>query len=115
MPGLSLYVWDERNTAGVLEQARALAPEMQWHQTSHDYVEACESDKALALRALLSQMPEIPVCFAGDGPNDVPVFDMLEDAWCMDTAVDPVKAHARYVTESVAQVIERKLDYVEET
>ena len=115
VPGLSLYVWDERNTAGVLEQGRALAPEMQWHQTSHDYVEACESDKALALRALLSQMPEIPVCFAGDGPNDVPVFDMLEDAWCMDTAPDPVKAHACYVTESVAQVIERKLDYVEET
>lgn len=113
VPGISLHVWKDEDTARVLALARQAAPGLRWHQTSHDYVEACGSDKAQALLALLDAVDTGSVSYCGDGPNDIPVFDMLPDTWCMDTAPEFVKARAANVTSGVDRVIERKLDHVE--
>lgn len=114
VPGVSLYVWKDRDTSQVLTKARRQAPNLLWHQTSHDYVEACASDKARALHVLLASLTgDAAVSYVGDGPNDIPVFDVLADTWCMDTAPAFVKARAANVTSGVDRVIERKLDHVE--
>ncbi len=107
-------MWKDRDTSQVLTKARRQTPDLLWHQTSHDYVEACASYKARALHVLLGSLTgDAAVSYVGDGPNDIPVFDVLADTWCMDTAPESVRSHAANVTPGVSQVIERKLEYVE--
>lgn len=112
VPGLSLYVWKDGMTSRVLDAVRQAAPEFQWHQTSHDYVEACASDKAQAMQALLEAVPCASVCYIGDGPNDLPVLDELPDSFVMETAPAMVKERGNRVTDSVAAAIERKFEDV---
>lgn len=115
VPGISLYVRDEACIDSLLDEIRSLCPDLLWHKTSHDYIEASARDKADALKRLLPETAYGPVFFAGDGSNDIPVFDLLKNTYVMNRADESVKAHSLCCCESVAQAIERSFEYVEKT
>ena len=109
VPGISLYVPDIDDIPVVLEAMRTATPALVWHQTSVDYIEAAKRDKAAGLAALLETGCYDPVYFVGDGTNDIPAFDMLENTYVIATADDSVKDHARMAVDSVAEAIERSI------
>lgn len=112
VPGISLYVRDEAHIDELLEEVRKRSP-LLWHKTSHDYIEASVRDKAEALQVLFDASDYGPVFFVGDGSNDIPVFDLLEDTFVMAGAADLVKAHSCCQVESVAEALERSFEYVQ--
>ncbi len=74
------------------------------HLSGEHYLEitAPEADKSHALLALCADL-DIPVAHAaaaGDGPNDVGMFDVVGQSVAMANASDAVKSRASWVTDS---------------
>lgn len=112
VPSLSLYIYEDDRLPSILTLLQQAAPQWKWHQTSHDYIEASLADKAQALTVLLEETAPEGVSYIGDGPNDLPVFHLLHDTWCMSTAQPHVQASAAHIVDSAAQALERKMQYV---
>ena len=112
---ISISTGSFENTQRLLPIFKAKFSEVEVMPTSVDYIEITrkQTDKAHAMNKLIEHqhLNLDDIIFVGDGENDIPLFDMLERTYVIQSASDEIKKHAKQTTIDVANAIQKEREY----
>lgn len=104
---ISISMRSSENLKRYLPIFQAKFSDLEVMATSDDYIEMTQKgvNKAKALETLLSKITYTDLCFIGDGMNDLPLFETLENTYGMQTADSRVLRQAAWIVSSVQEAL----------